>query len=109
MENFITKKHSDNIPNPQNPTSNLTCVPNPFQSKINIKYQLTESSFVNISLFSLNGELIKVLTHQKQEGGKHVINWNGLDNDGKPCKPGVYFITLSENGMLKNHVKIIKR
>ena len=122
MESFITKRYADYITNLQLQPSNLTCVPNPFQSGTNIKYQLRESSFVNISVFNLNGELIKVLTHQKQEaclpadgpingrqGGQHLLKWNGLDNGGKPCKPGVYLISLSENGMYKNHVKIIKR
>jgi len=54
-------------------------------------------------------ELIKSLTHQIQKGGQYSIKWNGLGNGGKPCKPGVYLIVLSENGISTNPNKIIKR
>ena len=88
--------------------SKFKSFPNPFKTETNIKYQLTESSFVNISVFNLNSELIKVLTNQKQEGGKHVTNWNGLDNGGKPCKPGPYLLTFKVNGIICKSIKIIK-
>ena len=109
VESYITKRNSFYISNLQFQTQNLTCYPNPFQAAINITYQLKESAFVDISVFNLNGELIKVLTHHKQKGGQQSLKWNGLANDAKPCKAGVYLITLSENEMYKNHVKIIKK
>lgn len=88
--------------------SNIAFYPNPFQSEINITYQTKESSFVDISIFNLSGELIKSLTHQKQKGGQYSIKWNGLDNGGNPCKPGPYLLTYKVNGIVCKSTKIIK-
>jgi hypothetical protein len=51
---------------------------------------------------------MSVLTKQKQKGGEHIIKWDGLDNGGKPCKPGPYLLTFKVNGMICKSTKIIK-
>jgi hypothetical protein len=86
----------------------LICYPNPFHSEININYQIKENSFVEISIYNLSGELIRVLTQQKQKGGEYIIKWDGLDNGGKPCKPGPYLLTFKVNGNVHQTIKLIK-
>jgi hypothetical protein len=86
----------------------FTCYPNPFFSETNIKYQIKESSFVDISVYTLSGELIKVITHHQQKGGIHSIKWDGLDNGGKPCKSGPHLLTCKVNGMICKSTIILK-
>ena len=106
--NFIEDPITQTTTRTELPTSGLTCYPNPFQAAINITYQLKESAFVDISVFNLNGELIKVLTHHKQKGGQQSLKWNGLANDAKPCKPGPYLLTFKVNEIICNSTKIMK-
>ena len=106
--NFVEDPITQTTSNFELQTSNLTCSPNPFKSRTKIKYQLSESSFVNISVFNLNGELIKVLTHQNQDKGTHSIKWDGVENSGNPCKPGIFMVKLEINGITSSSAKIIK-
>ncbi|MCD4665056.1 MAG: FG-GAP-like repeat-containing protein, partial [Bacteroidales bacterium] len=105
VENPITKIPHSNF---DHQTSNLTCYPNPFKTELNINYNLTESSFVDISVFSLSGGLIKVLTHKQQEGEKYSLKWDGLDTGGKLCKPGAYLIYFMVNGKVSQSIKTLK-
>ncbi|MCD4729243.1 MAG: FG-GAP-like repeat-containing protein [Bacteroidales bacterium] len=86
----------------------LSYYPNPFNTELNIKYKIKESSFVENSVFNLSGELIRVLTNKQQKGGNHLIKWDGLDYGGKPCKPGPYLLTFKVNGIICKSTKIIK-
>lgn len=91
----------DPITNIKKPTINedseVTYYPNPFYSEINIKYNIKESSFVEISVFSFSGELIRVLTSKQKKGGDHLIKWDGLNNGGKASKPDPYLLTFKVN------------
>ncbi len=86
----------------------LNFFPNPFTDIINIQYTLQEKSFVNISVYNFNGELIKVLTNKNQKGGNHLTKWDGLEQRGKQCKPAPYLLTFEVNGIICKTTKIIK-
>lgn len=89
-------------------TSNLNCFPNPFKTTANIQINITENELTELIVYSLSGIKVKNLTNNKMKGGLNSIKWDGLDNGGKPCKPGTYLLTLKVNGNVLQTIKLIK-
>ncbi|MCB9210444.1 MAG: T9SS type A sorting domain-containing protein [Ignavibacteriales bacterium] len=77
--------------------------PNPFNSQTNILFYLNEADDIKISLFSINGELLKVLADKKYEAGIHEIKTT-LNN----ISSGLYLYELrtSSNRKVKTMVYI---
>jgi hypothetical protein len=86
----------------------FSCYPNPFHSEINLMFQLNESSFAEIFIHNLKGDLVKIITHQQEKGGKLLIKWDGLDDNCNICKPSPYLLTFKVNGIDCKFTKIIK-
>ncbi len=64
--------------------------PNPFNPETTIKYGLPEESFVTISIYDINGRLVRNLIQKSQAAGYHSITWRAVD-----CVSGVYFYRIS--------------
>ncbi|MCX6164773.1 MAG: T9SS type A sorting domain-containing protein, partial [Ignavibacteriae bacterium] len=67
--------------------------PNPFNPTTNIKYQITNSSFVSLKVFDILGKEIESLVNEKQEAGIYVMSFNGSD-----LSSGIYFYSLFVDG-----------
>ncbi|MEP7375035.1 MAG: DUF4082 domain-containing protein [Chitinophagaceae bacterium] len=50
--------------------------PNPFRNQTRIQYSLPVASNVNLSLFDMNGRLIKVIVNGSREQGTHTVIFN---------------------------------
>ena len=95
--------------NQQSTTNNqLTCYPNPFQTEITFEYTIKETALAELSVYDFQGRIITCLTKNAKKGGNYKIKWDGLDNGGKPCKPGPYLLTLKVNGNVLQTIKLIK-
>jgi hypothetical protein len=86
----------------------LSCYPNPFREAITLEYKLQIEARINVSVYTLSGKLIKVLISEKQKGGIHKVQWNGTDNYGHPCSPGIYIFHLKGNRTATKSIKFIK-
>ncbi len=53
--------------------------PNPFNPTTTIEYSLLKSSNVRLTVFDVNGKIIKVLVNKKQNGGTYEIDFSGTD------------------------------
>jgi hypothetical protein len=81
-------------------TALLGSYPNPFTASngravTNISFSLHKSSNVNLSIYNVKGQKVKTIADGKMEQGKHTIQWNGKDVNGKETAAGVYFYRLS--------------
>lgn len=74
--------------------------PNPFNGSTMIEYNLKQSADVRLSIYNIQGELIRILTKQHLETGKHRSIWDGRDTLGAPVTSGVYYsrIEFKRNG-----------
>ncbi len=77
--------------------------PNPFVDNTNIQYQLKTPSQVNITVYDAQGKAIKVLVDKKQDPGSYIEHFNG-----KELGSGIYFIKVSQDGAVKQTMKIVK-
>ena len=72
--------------------------PNPFSSRTTITYAEAQEGPVEISVFNVEGRLVKTLMAQEGCPGTHRVVWDGRDERGKPVSPGLYFYRLRTPG-----------
>ncbi|MBN2009819.1 VCBS repeat-containing protein [candidate division KSB1 bacterium] len=68
--------------------------PNPFNPGTAISYQLPMNSNVNLSVYNVNGQLVKTLVQTTQAAGRYRINWDGRDQVGRIVSAGLYMCRL---------------
>ncbi|MDX1350219.1 MAG: T9SS type A sorting domain-containing protein, partial [Putridiphycobacter sp.] len=90
------------------PHKALEAYPNPFIVETTIKFNLTESTFVNAFIYDLHGKLVKNLWSGTLPSGTQAIQWNGLDESGINVNNGLYFYTIIVDGKRYNG-KLIKQ
>jgi hypothetical protein len=77
--------------------------PNPTSGTTNIRYRIETTSQVNIEVYSLRGNKLKVLVNQRQEPGVYTVNL-ALNN----LAAGVYLVKAVKNGVLQQTIRVVK-
>jgi hypothetical protein len=73
---------------------NFTFSPNPVSDRVKLDFFLAQKSSVNISVFSIDGRIIKTLYNSSMNQGRQILDFNIKEN----FKAGIYLIKLSVNG-----------
>ena len=81
--------------------------PNPFNPTTTIEFSLQNDSNIDLSIFNLKGQKIKILANKKFSKGDHSIIWNGEDYNNKPVSSGVYLYKLNVNGKIEEVKKCL--
>jgi len=68
--------------------------PNPFNPTTTIELSLPHYSEYSLSIYNINGQLIKAIVGKSNAGVVKVI-WDGLNNQGEPVATGIYFYKAS--------------
>ena len=81
-------------------TALLSNYPNPFNPETWIPYQLAKPADVTITIYAVNGQLIRrlVLGHQlagTYQSRSRAAYWDGRNQWGEPVASGVYFYTFT--------------
>ncbi len=83
--------------------------PNPFNPITTIEYYLPYSGSVEIKIFNINGELIRVLENTFQTTGSHSFIWNARNNYNQLVASGLYiYQVVFENSILSKKMLFIK-
>jgi flagellar hook assembly protein FlgD len=75
--------------------------------KAQILYTLAEATQVRIMVYDVTGRLTRCLVEQAQPAGRHSVQWDGRDDDGRSVSAGVYFAHLNLNGSDIDSEKIV--
>jgi len=75
--------------------------PNPFNPITEISYQIPKESFIDLVIFNLIGQKIKILENSLLQPGFYSVNWDGTDEKGISVPSGVYFYTISSESFQK--------
>ena len=67
--------------------------PNPFNQSTKIRYQLAKNSRVNLTIYDINGRVVRTLVNARQAAGTYECTWNGRSDDA-PATTGIYFAVL---------------
>ena len=95
-------------------TTLLPNYPNPFNPETWIPYQLAESADVTLTLYAVDGTVVRTLElgHQPvgiyQDKGRAAY-WDGRNEVGEPVASGVYFYTLSAGDFTATRKMLIKK
>ena len=95
-------------------TALLANYPNPFNPETWIPYQLAEPADVTLTIYSVNGKLVRSLGLGHQPIGiyqnrSHAAYWDGRNAVGEPVASGVYFYTLTAGDFTATRKMLIKK
>ena len=68
--------------------------PNPFNQSTTISYTLTTDEQVEINIYNIQGQLVKRFDCGKKSSGKHIVYWDGKDDQNNNVSTGTYFCYL---------------
>ena len=92
----------------------LSNYPNPFNPETWIPYQLSESADVSVSIYAVDGHLVRRLDLGHQSAGVYrsrsrAAYWDGRNALGEPVASGVYFYTLTAGEFTATRKMLIRK
>ena len=83
--------------------------PNPFNPTTRIVYRIPEPGQVDLAIYNLLGQQVRVLVRNHQSPGRYEVLWDGKDGFGSFVSSGVYFYRLAHpGGALTNRMLLVK-
>jgi hypothetical protein len=64
--------------------------PNPFNPETSIQFALPENGFVAISVYDVNGRLVRVLLSESRNAGSYSVKWDGKNQAVNAVPSGIY-------------------
>ena len=91
------------------PVSNklLFCYPNPFNKQTVISFHLNKKQRVELAVYNIAGQKIRVISSGNLDPGHHQFIWDGLSYHGAPVVPGVYVCSLQTGKSRPSSFKMI--
>lgn len=78
--------------------------PNPFNPATKISFVIPKSSFVNLSVYDVNGRFVKSLVNENKSSGSYDINFDASNLAG-----GIYFYKLQAEGYSQTKKMILTK
>ena len=99
---------------PAQPTALLSNYPNPFNPETWIPYQLSDPAEVTVSIYSVDGKLVRTLELGQVPAGVYsekdrAAYWDGQNEQGEPVASGVYFYTLTAGEFSATRKMVIRK
>lgn len=82
----------------------IKIVPNPVGSNFTVYYNINEFSPVEFNLHDISGKLIETQQNVMVQSGAGEFNWNLKSNP----VPGIYFVSMMQNGKKMADCKLVK-
>lgn len=70
----------------------LNNYPNPFNPNTNIEFTIPEREYVELNLYNILGQKVKILLNKEISGGHHTVRFNGEN-----FSSGIYYYQLKTN------------
>lgn len=80
--------------------------PNPFNSETVVRFSLATATDLKLTIYNLNGQVVKHLANERFSAGSHSLHWDGRDDRGNLSSSGVYFLEISD-GVQRTMQKMI--
>ena len=68
--------------------------PNPFNPITTLEFELPKTSFVNLMIYDIIGNIVKQLVNNDLSSGRKSVQWDATNNQGQPVSAGVYLYTI---------------
>ena len=99
---------------PPRQTGLLANYPNPFNPETWIPYQLAVPADVMLSIYAVDGQLVRCLTLGHKAAGRYqsrsrAAYWNGRNEVGEPVASGIYFYTITAGEFTATRKMLIRK
>ena len=81
--------------------------PNPFNPSTSVPILITESAHADVRIYELSGRRVRSLLESHLPAGRHLIAWDGADDEGRALVSGVYFVQLRFDGVVSDTRKVV--
>jgi len=95
-------KQTTGIPNPDN-YRDLKIYPNPFTSKTQISYSLTQRAHISLEVYNILGKKVQTLVNEVQNSGAYQYDFSTKDLS---YKEGVFVLKLIINEKVRNKLLV---
>ncbi len=82
----------------KNNTTNLSAYPNPVSNSATISFSLQQSQKISLTIYDMNGRLIKTLADAQMQAGNHQLTWNARSEN---VIAGVYLLKLQADNYVE--------
>jgi hypothetical protein len=76
-------------------SSNFEAFPNPYYEKVTLRFNLMQASIINLSVYDVNGRLVKVLVNGVEGAGERLYQFSAKEMN---LAAGAYIVKLNVNG-----------
>ncbi|RIJ50084.1 T9SS C-terminal target domain-containing protein [Maribellus luteus] len=81
--------------------------PNPFSTQTKIEFKLEQNTNINLSIYNLFGQEIKILANGEFQEGTHKFVWKGDKANGAKATTGIYLVRLIQDGKVNNVQRLV--
>ena len=68
--------------------------PNPFNPSTLIEFELQRGGRMELDVYDIQGRHLRRLLAEERAAGRHIVRWDGRDDNGSALPSGVYFYRL---------------
>jgi len=83
--------------------------PNPFNPNTNISFSMEVANKVEINIYNAKGQKVRNLVDGFFSDGEHIVSWNGKTDEQKMAPSGIYFYSMSNNGIYRHRKMILMK
>jgi len=83
--------------------------PNPFNPLTIISFSMPGSLPVNLSIYNVRGERVRVLVDEVRAAGRHEVAWDGNDDHGRGVSSGTYIARIKSSAGVLNRKMVLAR
>ena len=83
--------------------------PNPFRASTTIDFETERDATIEISIFDIQGRLIRRIIWDNATAGSHSFNWNGRDWKGRLVSSGVYLCRMQSGQTTRTRRMVLTR
>jgi sugar lactone lactonase YvrE len=73
-------------------------VPNPFNPRTSVAFTLAAAGRTRVTVVDVTGRSVAVLLDRELIAGRHIVEWNGRDREGRALPSGVYLMRVESGG-----------
>ena len=84
-------------------------VPNPFNPATTIRFDLPQTTHVNLSIFNVKGELVSTVADRRMSEGHKEFTWRGVDDRGAAVSSGMYFYRIVTGEFVQTRKMVLLR
>jgi hypothetical protein len=81
--------------------------PNPFNPVCHIDYTLPTDCRVNLTIYNILGQKVRVLVDEHQSAGYESVEWDGKDGQGRELTTGIYFYRIMAGDFVQSKKMVL--